>query len=269
MSLAEVRSNILTFLSAGHETTANSLAWSIFLLSQAPDWRARVREEAERELHGPDGRAGRSAGRDAGGGGRGAAALSPDRSAQSHAGSAGYARALRGRRRIADRHRALRAASAPVPVGPARRVRSVTLPARRKEPSASFRLSAFRRRPAHLHRIFLRAAGGDDRIGRADAALRSGAPARAPGSGRCSGSRCGRRTACPCASTSSARTDQQSWPPRSITPSLPRWCGCHGYADRANRWRPQGQPSRGCRSGRSKARPTRESARSRRVRRIR
>ncbi|PSO26487.1 cytochrome P450 [Bradyrhizobium sp. MOS002] len=53
MSLAEVRSNILTFLSAGHETTANSLAWTIFLLSQAPEWRMRVREEAERELSGP------------------------------------------------------------------------------------------------------------------------------------------------------------------------------------------------------------------------
>jgi len=52
MSLAEVRSNILTFLSAGHETTANTLTWSIFLLSQAPDWAARVREEADRELAG-------------------------------------------------------------------------------------------------------------------------------------------------------------------------------------------------------------------------
>jgi cytochrome P450 len=34
MSLAEVRSNILTFLSAGHETTANTLVWAVFLLSQ-------------------------------------------------------------------------------------------------------------------------------------------------------------------------------------------------------------------------------------------
>jgi cytochrome P450 len=50
MSLTEVRSNILTFLSAGHETTANTLAWSAFLLSQAPVWRARVQEEADREL---------------------------------------------------------------------------------------------------------------------------------------------------------------------------------------------------------------------------
>lgn len=52
MSSAEVRSNILTFLSAGHETTANALSWSLFLLSQSPEWRARVQEEAERELKG-------------------------------------------------------------------------------------------------------------------------------------------------------------------------------------------------------------------------
>jgi cytochrome P450 len=55
MSLLEVRSNILTFLSAGHETTANTLAWSVFLLSQSPDWRARVRHEADRELMGDPG----------------------------------------------------------------------------------------------------------------------------------------------------------------------------------------------------------------------
>jgi cytochrome P450 len=54
MTLAEVRSNILTFLSAGHETTANALTWSLFLLSQSRDWRERVREEAERELAGPE-----------------------------------------------------------------------------------------------------------------------------------------------------------------------------------------------------------------------
>ncbi len=52
MSIAEVRSNILTFLSAGHETTANTLAWSVFLLSQSPHWCARVRKEADRELSG-------------------------------------------------------------------------------------------------------------------------------------------------------------------------------------------------------------------------
>jgi cytochrome P450 len=54
MTLAEVRSNILTFLSAGHETTANTLTWSLFLLSQSDHWRARVQEEAEREFRGPE-----------------------------------------------------------------------------------------------------------------------------------------------------------------------------------------------------------------------
>ena len=53
LSMQEVRSNILTFLSAGHETTANTLAWSIFLLSQSTEWRLRAREEADRELSSP------------------------------------------------------------------------------------------------------------------------------------------------------------------------------------------------------------------------
>jgi cytochrome P450 len=52
MTLTEVRSNILTFLSAGHETTANTLAWSAFLLSQSAAWYAKVRDEADRELAG-------------------------------------------------------------------------------------------------------------------------------------------------------------------------------------------------------------------------
>ncbi|MCK1730361.1 cytochrome P450 [Bradyrhizobium sp. 142] len=53
MSLREVKSNILTFLSAGHETTANTLSCSFFLLSQSPYWRKCVCEEADRELRGP------------------------------------------------------------------------------------------------------------------------------------------------------------------------------------------------------------------------
>ena len=48
----DVRSNILTFIAAGHETTANCLTWSVFLLSQSPEWRERVRLEAEREFDG-------------------------------------------------------------------------------------------------------------------------------------------------------------------------------------------------------------------------
>jgi cytochrome P450 len=50
---AEVRSNILTFIAAGHETTANTLSWTLFLLSQSPHWRMRVEAEADRELDGP------------------------------------------------------------------------------------------------------------------------------------------------------------------------------------------------------------------------
>jgi cytochrome P450 len=49
MSEAEVRANIITFISAGHETTANTLSWSLYLLSQSPAWRERVAAEAKRE----------------------------------------------------------------------------------------------------------------------------------------------------------------------------------------------------------------------------
>src|SRR6202023_1723966 len=53
MTEAEVRSNILTFIAAGHETTANTITWSLFLLSQSDEWRARVEAEALREMAGP------------------------------------------------------------------------------------------------------------------------------------------------------------------------------------------------------------------------
>ncbi len=53
MAEVEVRSNILTFISAGHETTANLLTWSLFLLSQSPQWLQRVEREAASELQGP------------------------------------------------------------------------------------------------------------------------------------------------------------------------------------------------------------------------
>jgi cytochrome P450 len=48
MSDADVRANIVTFIGAGHETTANALTWALYLLSQAPDWRARVEDEIDR-----------------------------------------------------------------------------------------------------------------------------------------------------------------------------------------------------------------------------
>ena len=53
MTEAAVRSNILTFIAAGHETTANCLSWSLFLLSRSPEWHERVASEARRELDGP------------------------------------------------------------------------------------------------------------------------------------------------------------------------------------------------------------------------
>jgi len=53
LSETEIRANILTFIAAGHETTANCITWSLFLLSQSPQWRERVHAEADREFDGP------------------------------------------------------------------------------------------------------------------------------------------------------------------------------------------------------------------------
>jgi cytochrome P450 len=48
MPEADIRANIVTFIGAGHETTSNGLTWTLYLLSQSPDWRERAEEEAER-----------------------------------------------------------------------------------------------------------------------------------------------------------------------------------------------------------------------------
>ena len=53
LSDEEVRANIITFIGAGHETTANALTWSLFLLSLSPEWRVRLGAEADRVLDGP------------------------------------------------------------------------------------------------------------------------------------------------------------------------------------------------------------------------
>ena len=50
MPEADIRANIVTFITAGHETTANGLTWSLYLLSQAPEWREIAEEEAERDF---------------------------------------------------------------------------------------------------------------------------------------------------------------------------------------------------------------------------
>ena len=49
----EVRANIVTFIGAGHETTANALTWSLYLLSQAPAARERIEAEVDAVM--PDG----------------------------------------------------------------------------------------------------------------------------------------------------------------------------------------------------------------------
>jgi cytochrome P450 len=46
----EVGANIVTFIGAGHETTANALSWSVYLLSQDPDARAEVEREVDEVL---------------------------------------------------------------------------------------------------------------------------------------------------------------------------------------------------------------------------
>ncbi len=46
MSETELRANIITFIAAGHETTANAVMWSLFLLSQSRCWTERVVTEA-------------------------------------------------------------------------------------------------------------------------------------------------------------------------------------------------------------------------------
>jgi cytochrome P450 len=42
---ARVYDNTMTFLAAGHETTANTVCWILYLLSQSPEWDARVAAE--------------------------------------------------------------------------------------------------------------------------------------------------------------------------------------------------------------------------------
>jgi cytochrome P450 len=45
MSEARLIDNLVTFLAAGHETTARALTWALYLLARAPDWQERIRAE--------------------------------------------------------------------------------------------------------------------------------------------------------------------------------------------------------------------------------
>jgi cytochrome P450 len=49
-----IHDNLVTFIGAGHETTANALAWTLFLMSQFPDADARVAREAAQLTEVPD-----------------------------------------------------------------------------------------------------------------------------------------------------------------------------------------------------------------------
>lgn len=45
MSDSQLVDNLLTFLGAGHETTAKALTWCLYLLSRAPEWQERIASE--------------------------------------------------------------------------------------------------------------------------------------------------------------------------------------------------------------------------------
>lgn len=52
MSEKQIRDEVLTIFFAGHETTANALTWTWYLLSQHPDVEQKVHAELERVLNG-------------------------------------------------------------------------------------------------------------------------------------------------------------------------------------------------------------------------
>jgi len=48
-----IKSNIITLIVAGHETTASALIWSLVLLARSPEWRERLAAEVAREADAP------------------------------------------------------------------------------------------------------------------------------------------------------------------------------------------------------------------------
>jgi cytochrome P450 len=50
MNDIEVKANILTFIAAGQETTANALTWALYLVSNSPEWCERLRAESEADI---------------------------------------------------------------------------------------------------------------------------------------------------------------------------------------------------------------------------
>lgn len=45
MSDKQIADNLLTFIAAGHETTAKALTWTLYLLARAPEWQDALRTE--------------------------------------------------------------------------------------------------------------------------------------------------------------------------------------------------------------------------------
>lgn len=50
LTRAEIEDNILTFIGAGHETTARALAWTLYLLAESPHFLALIDEEIDRVM---------------------------------------------------------------------------------------------------------------------------------------------------------------------------------------------------------------------------
>jgi cytochrome P450 len=47
MSEKQLIDNLVTFLAAGHETTAKALTWTLYLLARAPQWQERILAEID------------------------------------------------------------------------------------------------------------------------------------------------------------------------------------------------------------------------------
>ena len=45
MSEKQLVDNLVTFLVAGHETTAKALTWTLYLIARAPQWQERILAE--------------------------------------------------------------------------------------------------------------------------------------------------------------------------------------------------------------------------------
>ncbi|HXW24703.1 MAG TPA: cytochrome P450 [Xanthobacteraceae bacterium] len=50
MDDTEVKANIITFIAAGQETTANALTWALYLVANSPEWCERLEAEAEADI---------------------------------------------------------------------------------------------------------------------------------------------------------------------------------------------------------------------------